>query len=151
VDFQSIQDQTYHVLVHGVGGASGTFSLSIAINRLATLSNLLVDYSISIQALQDPSSPQYKALDWMANIDSTDVQDRLSDGELVERFVLVLFYFATGGENWADQYLFLSPSLTSCLWNKNTDFIILKGSVGCNDEGSVVLLDLRKFPNSSTC
>jgi hypothetical protein len=143
--FQSVKDQTYHVLVHGVGDASGNFTLSIAINRLATLSDLLVDYNVSIQALQDLSSPQYAALDWMANIDSTDpLQFTMSDNELVERFVLVLLYFATGGASWLDQARFLSPSLNTCSWKTGV------GGLGCNDEGSVVSLDLSKFPNSLT-
>jgi hypothetical protein len=149
VDFQSIQDQTYHVLVHGVGGASGTFALGIIPTRLASLFDFFVIYNISIQALQDLSSPQYAALDWMANIDSIDLQATLSDDELVERFVLVLLYFATGGASWSDQANFLIPSLNICSWNRNVDFI--RGVLGCNDEGSVVRLDLCKFPNLSNC
>ena len=122
----------------------GDFSLFIAVNRLETLSQLFVDNEISIQALQDPSTPQYAALDWMANIDSTDLQSKLSDDALVERFVLVLFYYTTGGANWRDQKLFLSPSLDICSWNPGPPD-------ECNDEGSVVELVFRKFPNSSNC
>ena len=124
----------------------GNFTLSVAINRLATLSQLFVDYEISIQALQDPSTPQYAALDWMANIDSTDLQHTLSDDALVERFVFVLLYFTTGGANWSNQFLFLSPSLDICSWNAGRSF---QGVFECNDEGSVIGLDLCKFPNSS--
>jgi len=146
VDFQSIQDQTYHVLVHGVGGTSGTFTMFIA-RSFATLSQLFVDYEISRQALQDPSTPQYAAFNWMANIDSIDLQDTLSNDALVERFVLVLLYFATGGANWSDQFLFLSPSLDICSWNLG----FLLGVFECNDEGSVTELGFCKFLNSSNC
>jgi hypothetical protein len=72
------------VLVHGVGGASGNFTLFIA-TRSAILFDLFVEYKVSIQALQDLSSPQYSALAWMVNIDSTDLQFTLSDDEVVER------------------------------------------------------------------
>ena len=148
VDFQSNEGQTYHVLVHGVGGASGTFALSIAFNRLAILFDTFATYNISSQALQDISSPQYAALEWMADIDSSDLQATLSVDELVERFVLVLLHFTTGGASWSDQARFLSPSLNTCSWNNIFDSTI---GVGCNGNGSVVRLDLRKFHNSPTC
>jgi hypothetical protein len=52
VVFLSNPDQIYHVLVHGFGGAFGTFALRIIPTRLATLSDLLVhNYNVSIQAL----------------------------------------------------------------------------------------------------
>jgi hypothetical protein len=122
----------------------GNFTLSIARTHFATLSDLFVDYNVSIQALQDLSSPQYAALDWMANIDSTDpLQFTMSDNELVERFVLVLLYFATGGPSWSDRARFLSPSLNICSWNSTVGF---NRGVFCNDEGSVVKLILGKFP-----
>jgi hypothetical protein len=130
-NFQSIQDETYHVLVHGFGDASGNFALRIIPTRLATLFD---------QALQDLSSPQYEAFDWMTNNDSTDLQSTLSVDELVERFVLVLLYFATGGESWEDQAGFLIPFNTHCSWNSGELGVV------CNDEGSVVTIDLRKFP-----
>jgi hypothetical protein len=129
--------------------SSGNFNLSIAINRLATLSDLFVDYNVSIQALQDLSSPQYAALDWMAKNDSTVLQDTLSDDALVERFVLVLFYFSTGGANWSNQARFLSPSLNICSWNSLVNTFNVGVSV-CNNEGAVERLSLSKFPNSST-
>eukprot|EP00978_Attheya_sp_CCMP212_P016812 scaffold44411_cov45-Attheya_sp.AAC.1 len=132
VNFPSIQNQTYHVLVHGLDGASGNFTLVIANARLVMLFDLFVDYKVSMQALQDFSSPQYEALAWMANSDSTDLQRTMSDDELVERFVLVLLYFATGGANWLAQVRFLTPSLNTCSWNS-----ILYGriiGVGCNAE-----------------
>ena len=146
VDFRSNQDQSYHVLVHGIGGASGNFTLAATTNRLATLIDLFVDYEISIQALQDRSTPQYEALQWMVNIDSPDLQATLSDDELVDRFVLVLFYYAMGGASWIDQASFLSPSLNTCSWKTGSS----RGVLGCNDEGSIVKLDLSKCPNSST-
>ena len=149
MEFQSNRDQTYHVLVHGVGGASANFTFSITSNRLANLSDLLVDYDISIQALQDRSTPQYQALEWMANDDSTDpLHFTLSDDELVERFVVVLLYFSMKGANWINQARFLSPSLNICSWNSTIDITI--GVLGCNEVGSVVRLVLSKFPNSAT-
>jgi hypothetical protein len=118
--------------------------VSIASNHVATLSDLFVDYNVSIEALQNVSSPQYAALDWMANIDSTySLHFTLSDDELVERFVLVLLYFATGGASWSDQSGFLNIFVNTCSWTR------VQGVVACTDEGSIVDFRLRKFPDSS--
>jgi hypothetical protein len=126
--------------VHGGGDASGHFSLFIT-SRLATLFDQVMQ--------QELSSPQYKAFDWMTNNDSIDLQSTLSEDELLERFVLVIFYFATNGENWFDQIGFLNPWTTHCSWNSYTDFVIgFEGVVSCNDEGSVMGLVSRKFPHS---
>jgi hypothetical protein len=127
--------------------------------RLTLPYKLVKEYKVSIQALQDPSSPQYEALAWMAYIDSSALQSTLSDDELVERFALVLLYYAAGGESWSDQVDFLNPLLNTCSWNSIVDSIqyrqqVVDGTrvlgVGCNNEGSVVTLDLGKFPKSST-
>jgi hypothetical protein len=122
--------------VHGVGDASGNFALLIISTRLGILFD---------QALQDLSSPQYEALDWMTNKDSTDLQFTLSEDELVERFVVLVFYFATGGESWSDQAGFRIPLTETCSWNSGELGVV------CNNEGSVVEFVLRKFPHSSTC
>jgi hypothetical protein len=128
------------------------------------LSDLFVKYTVSIQALQNRSSPQYEALVWMAYSDSTSLQSKLSDDELVERFALVVLYFAAGGGSWSDQAGFLNPLLDTCSWNGNVGCYdkgcvrtwngnspdIRSLGVGCNDEGSVMTLDLCKFPKSST-
>jgi hypothetical protein len=142
VDFQSNQGQIYFVVVHGLFDATGNFELQIISKRLA-LSDLFVDYKVSIVALQDLSSPQYLALDWMAYNDSADLQLPLSDDQVVERFVVVLLYFATDGASWLDPAGFLTSSLNTCAWNA------FNKGVGCNDEGSVVTLYFCKFPNSS--
>jgi hypothetical protein len=147
VEFQSIENQTYHVLVHGYGNSTGTFSLQIIFTRL---SDLFVKYKVSIHALQDPASPQYLALAWMADNDSPDLQSTLSDDELVERFALVLVYFATGGGSWLNQAGFLTLILDTCSWNSIVDGSRVLG-VDCNDEGHVVTLDLCKCLKPSTC
>jgi hypothetical protein len=51
VVIQSIQDQTYHALVHGYGSLAGNFALRINPTRSATLPDLLVDYKAGL----DPS------------------------------------------------------------------------------------------------
>jgi hypothetical protein len=143
LDFQSIQDETYHVLVHGFGSASGKFTLFLP-TRLARLFP---------QPLQDFSSPQYEAFDWITTKDSTDLQSTLSDDALVERFVLVLLYFSTNGESWEDQTGFLNPLDAHCSWKSGAELggLFSRTFLRCNNEGSVVALALCKFSQSSTC
>jgi Leucine-rich repeat (LRR) protein len=117
--------------------------------RVVLSDKFVKQYKVSIQALLDRSSPQYEALEWILDNHSTDVQSKLSDNELVERFALVLLYFATGGESWLDQAGFLTPLINTCSWNSNGEITSVLG-VGCNGEGSVVTLDLCKFPKPST-
>jgi hypothetical protein len=109
--------------------------------RLTILFDLFVEHKVSMQALLDLSSPQYAALDWMTNNDSADLQSTLSDDQLVERFFVVLLYFATDGASWVDQAGFLTSSLNTCAWRIVNNYSANTG-VGCNDAGSVELLRL---------
>jgi hypothetical protein len=112
---------------------------------------LFVSYNVAIKDLQNETLPQYAALDWMADADSTDLQAELSDDELVERFVLVVLYYATDGDatdrtnKWGFQANFLTPSLNICSWKDSR-----RGVYDCNGKDSVTTLRLGKFPNSST-
>jgi hypothetical protein len=127
---------------------TGTLPIELGhLSRHVILSDLFVKYKVSSHALQDPSSPQYKALEWMVEKDNTELQSTVPDDDIVERFALVLLYFATGGESWSDQAGFLSPMNNVCSWYSFVDGT--KG-VECNDEGSVVILDLCKFHKPST-
>jgi hypothetical protein len=101
------------------------------------------------QPLQDFSSLQHEAFDWITTKDSTDLQSTLSDDALVERFVLVLLYFSTNGESWEDQAGFLNSLNAHCSWKSGAE--LSRTFLDCNKEGSVVALGLCKFSQSSTC
>jgi Leucine-rich repeat (LRR) protein len=131
-----MQGQTYHLLVHGFGDASGNFSLRITTTRLATLIYQAIE--------QEPSSPQYEAFEWTIYNTNSDLEATLSDDQLVERFVLAIFYFATNGDSWEYHTGFLR-SFTHCNWN-----YFGSSGVVCNDEGSVVTLVFGEFLHSST-
>ena len=53
----------------------------------------------STSSLSDPSSPQYKAVEWLAQ-DKFDTGSDWGDDELLQRYVLRVLYHSTGGENW---------------------------------------------------
>jgi hypothetical protein len=63
-------------------------------------------------AIQDTTSPQSKALNWLANNTELDSYDNL---QRLQRFALATFYYATGGENWmvGDDWL---SNETECSW-----------------------------------
>lgn len=70
--------------------------------------------------LQEEGTPQYNAFNWIA-YDDTGIDDvkSVDTRVIIERYVLAVFYYSTGGGNWTDQYQFLSSS-SVCLWQ--TDF-----------------------------
>ena len=78
-------------------------------NRISTLSDL-----------QDESSPQHKAAKWLANKDGMRMTippplKATSSTAFIERYVLAVFYFATGGPNWNQSLNFLSSEHV-CTW-----------------------------------
>jgi len=78
-------------------------------NRISALSDL-----------QDPSSPQHKAAKWLANKDGMQMTvptplEATSSTAFIERYVLAVFYFATGGPDWTQSLNFMS-SQHVCTW-----------------------------------
>jgi hypothetical protein len=95
-------------------------ALVTVFERLVTLSSAVFSAQYMVaEAFQDTSSPQYQALAWAAYSDNTTLQSTMSDDELLEHCVLVLLYFATGGESWSDQTDLLTPSLNTCPWGRD--------------------------------
>ena len=83
-------------------------------HRLEELRDVLE--SLSGDALYDPSTPQYEALDWVANVDLLQLPIDSDNRELIERYGLVLFYYAANGPSWERQFDFLSAT-SVCSWN----------------------------------
>mmetsp|Transcript_13996 Transcript_13996/g.24348 ORF Transcript_13996/g.24348 Transcript_13996/m.24348 type:complete len:504 (-) Transcript_13996:164-1675(-) len=67
---------------------------------------------------QSRDSPQYAAMDWLANQDSwiSVNPENVTLDVLVERYALAALYFATDGPAWKDQYSFLGNT-SACEWN----------------------------------
>ena len=108
----------------------------------------LVSSLSSQEDLQDPSSPQSKALAWMLGPDklnfSTFPQDGFDwDSRVKERYALAVLYYSTNGENWTrgESYLTTSPI---CGWD--TSFIKCHPMIlNTEDEEGKPLLDESKF------
>jgi hypothetical protein len=113
-------------------------------SRECLFGEILLQHEVSgAEALRDESSPQFRALRWLAN-DDPMVLDLDSTPTLFERYILAVLFFATSAEGWLDQRNFLSAS-SVCEWNngQTQDSLELRGAA-CNDDHLVVDLILRK-------
>jgi hypothetical protein len=87
--------------------------LQILVDRIGP--TLVPDDDTSL--LTNPDTPEFEALNWLANIDSANLPIGATVKRiLVERYTLALLYFSTGGSSWVNQYNFLSAD-TVCDWN----------------------------------
>ncbi len=76
--------------------------------------------AISGEVINNASTPQNKAYDWLVNEDPANLDlDSLSDEDLSQRYIAALLYFSLDGGNWFDQYDFLSNSHV-CEWNNGS-------------------------------
>ena len=104
--------------------------------------------SAMAQNLWNDSTPQGKAIWWLAEEDGLEVDP--SDSEvLVQRYALAAIFYATGGETWIAKAHFLS-NMSVCDWNEidddeDYDYLSYLGT-DCTDGNSEVnTLNLRKF------
>jgi hypothetical protein len=65
----------------------------------------------------DKTTPQYQALNWLANSDISNLDFNMTPMQLlVERYALAAFYYSTNGKAWGNGFNFLSGS-NVCDWN----------------------------------
>ena len=71
----------------------------------------------SEESLNDNTTAQYKALQWLAFEDPAELPIKESNtSTLIERYAAAVFYYSTGGEMWTDEYNWMSND-TLCDWN----------------------------------
>lgn len=98
--------------------SSGTNSSSIS--RMPEVVEFLTDHVISTkESLQDPTSPQFKAALWMADIDILEYKIPLSATDKTSRFiqhyamVVLCSTYTLNGQAWKSQFNFL-PQMDEC-------------------------------------
>ena len=108
--------------------------------------------SAMAQNLWNDSTPQGKAIRWLAEEDGLEVDPWESD-VLVQRYALVVIFYATGGKKrenkgWIKKAHFLS-NMSVCHWNEPDDDTFTYDSflgTNCPDGNSEVKeLSLSKF------
>jgi hypothetical protein len=82
------------------------------------------------KAIYDNTTHEHEALVWLADIDHMRLDETAPLEEILQRFVLANFYFATHGDQWTDQYHFFSKK-SVCEWNDKAS------GVFCNDNNQV--------------
>lgn len=107
-------------------------------SRFGQLETLLTNSGITpSEKFTDTESPQYKAAWWLASTDPSPLEILKDPFEKVlQRYVMVLLWYATGGENWTDQNNFLG-NLGVCQWQ-------IASGARCNQEGLIIELDLGR-------
>jgi Leucine rich repeat len=99
-------------------------------------------------ALGNSSTPQYSALEWLVKKDDARIDLQSSRYEtVIERYVAVLLYFATSGDEWESRLGFLSRD-SVCGWNRFNMGAFANASfhhgIACNDAGNIISIDLTR-------
>ncbi|CAB9509923.1 Leucine Rich Repeat [Seminavis robusta] len=95
----------------------------------------LPDYTL--EALDDPNSPQSKAYEWLVG-DNTS----LPNWRLVQRFALATFFYSTRGDYWVNNHGWLDWQTHECDWEQN--FVLLEASARrrCDISGQIISLSM---------
>ena len=93
----------------------------------------------SRSSLRDTNSPQYKAVEWLAQ-DKIDNGSNWSGYELLQRYVLRILFHSTGGDSWA------GPNFDASTTWFGASSVCNWGSIDaeCNGNGQVDRIDLSQ-------
>jgi hypothetical protein len=112
------------------------------VDRLSAVIDFLELHNISSPAsLSVIGSPQYKAALWIANDDPLQLNSTLQS-TFLQRYVLVVIYYAFNGEKWNRTLGWLRGD-SECSWSVTIDGIF-EGAV-CNSAGALTDLYLGKY------
>lgn len=99
---------------------------------------LIMEKGISSREdLDNPDSPQGRALEFFANVDKFPLSIVEDEQRVIERYGLVVYYYALGGEEWLDNLNFLAPEADHCLWNVIRDPTNLEFGCLCHHDLTV--------------
>jgi len=88
----------------------------------------------TLSKLEDPKSPQFRALEWLRSNPPTIEEMRFKP--LEQKYVLAVLYFTTNGEEWFDNSGWLSSN-DECEWFSTSN----KDSL-CDSIGRIIEIDL---------
>jgi hypothetical protein len=94
-------------------------SPSPTISRFDFFLEALLDQNpdLEVSVLTNTGTLQFEALSWLAHEDALNLDPETANGrDILEHFVLAIFYFATDGDNWTKQSQFLQDK-SVCEWN----------------------------------
>jgi hypothetical protein len=85
--------------------------------------------------LENPTSPASQALAWLS---TNQFLSTYSDEQKIQRFVLAVIFYSTGGESWIDKDLWVSD-IDECDWY-SAEVV----NEVCNSEHEIDEIDLKK-------
>jgi hypothetical protein len=93
------------------------------------------------ELLEDPSTPQSKAVRWLANTDQADLDIDTMDNKVVlqERYLMALLYYSFESRDHLESLDFLKES-SVCSWNNGGDF----SGIYCENGGHVFAIKFCK-------
>jgi hypothetical protein len=102
-----------------------------------------------ITLLQDPSTPQYEALDWLLFVDRFIIPEQDTDAEsyryrYIERYVAALLFFSSNMRDWLGDmrdglgYIEFKEDVSVCKWQ----YFLDRGFLLCDDGPFVTRVDL---------
>ena len=127
--------------------------------RFQDVANFLNNFEYTdLKTMTTRGTPQYSAVKWMADEDpaeldvpeSTDYDEAM---DFVQRYVVVVFYYATNGDSWENQLNFLSDYYV-CDWNEQIasteeatvgNYDGWLSGVQCNSDGEVNYVFIRTY------
>ena len=133
----------------GTGHAATSDATPSPISSMVKLRSILQELSVlkDETLLDDPQTPQYKAMEWLAMYDPLDLQfQTMNEDErytIIQRYVMAVIYYSTNGENWAVDLDFLTNT-SICEWPRKDEFYTNDG-IQCNENGHVVSLRLGTY------
>ncbi len=114
------------------------------------LEPLIIRTEADLILLEDPSSPQSFALQWLST-DPISLVDNVATNIILERYALAVLYFSTDGPNWSLQGLEYMSESNTCDWN-NGLLLNDENAIGiyCNGTSSVQYILLQQRGLSGT-
>jgi hypothetical protein len=93
---------------------------------------LAVESPDTFEKLDDPNSPQYKALKWLSIQMSQEGAVAFNQDKVLQLFGLLCFWYATGGMNWKSDGGWLTSDTNECEWE----------GVTCDNSNIIVALNI---------
>ena len=87
-------------------------------------------------ALRDPSTPQYRAMQWIRTQDNAGIYE---DRRFLQRYALAALYYSTDGEAWSRTGSWLTAA-NECDWLSFSEFDV----PACDSAGNVIYMDLAE-------
>ena len=102
----------------------------------------------TIFSMEDNASPQHKAICWLAHVDKS--KPKFNDSNLIQRYSLLVFYFATNGDKWFNKKQRWTSAEHECKWfgiKCNQSKRVIEIGMGFNNIGGVIPREIGDLTN----